>query len=144
MNTVISDSELMTGIHYSCAIPGLIQYLQSITHLVIAKLSVSVDPDISSSSSPVTEKRMNPSLLVIRLLQSDFHEVRLLMLQTLLLWWKQVNSKQVTGENRCPFSSLLDLEETLLKMTMMESHPQCFCKVGRSIHLYRDCISTSF
>ncbi|XP_019371913.1 PREDICTED: thyroid adenoma-associated protein isoform X1 [Gavialis gangeticus] len=129
VNMVISDSELMTGIHYSCAIPGLIQYLQSITQLVIAMLSVSVDPDISSSSSPVTEKRMNPSLLVIHLLQSNFHEVRLLMLETLLLWWKQVNLKQVTGEKRCPFSLLSDLEEMLLKMTVTESHPQCFCKL---------------
>ncbi|EMP42587.1 Thyroid adenoma-associated protein like protein [Chelonia mydas] len=71
---------------------------------------------------------MNPPSMVVHLLQSDFHEVRLLMLEAVLLWWKQVNSKQATVEKRGPLSLLSDLEVTLLRMAMKEKHPECFCK----------------
>uniref|UniRef100_A0A674I6T3 tRNA (32-2'-O)-methyltransferase regulator THADA n=1 Tax=Terrapene triunguis TaxID=2587831 RepID=A0A674I6T3_9SAUR len=130
ISRVISASELMTGIHYFSAVPGFTQYLQSITKLVISVLSVAADPDFSNSSSPVAAQMMNPSSMVVHLLQSDFHEVRLPMLEAVLLWWKQVNSKQATEEKRGPLSLLSDLEVTLLRMAMKEKHPECFCKVG--------------
>uniref|UniRef100_A0A8C3STS2 tRNA (32-2'-O)-methyltransferase regulator THADA n=1 Tax=Chelydra serpentina TaxID=8475 RepID=A0A8C3STS2_CHESE len=134
ISRVISDSELMTGIHCFSAVPGFTQYLQSITKLVISVLSVAADPDFSNCSSPVAEQMMNPSSMVVHLLQSDFHEVRLPMLEAVLLWWKQVNSKQATEEKRGPLSLLSDLEVTLLRMAKKEKHPECFCKVLEILH----------
>ncbi|XP_050807667.1 thyroid adenoma-associated protein isoform X5 [Gopherus flavomarginatus] len=134
ISKVISASELMTGIYYFSAIPGFTQYLQSITKLIISVLSVAADPDFSNSSSPVAEQMMNSSSMVVHLLQSDFHEVRLPMLETVLLWWKQVNSKQATEEKMGPLSLLSDLEVILLRMAMKEKHPECFCKVLEILH----------
>uniref|UniRef100_A0A8C4W054 tRNA (32-2'-O)-methyltransferase regulator THADA n=1 Tax=Gopherus evgoodei TaxID=1825980 RepID=A0A8C4W054_9SAUR len=134
ISKVISASELMTGIYYFSAIPGFTQYLQSITKLVISVLSVAADPDFSNSSSPVAEQMMNSSSMVVHLLQSDFHEVRLPMLEAVLLWWKQVNSKQATEEKMGPLSLLSDLEVILLRMAMKEKHPECFCKVLEILH----------
>ncbi|KAM6085586.1 tRNA (32-2'-O)-methyltransferase regulator THADA [Theristicus caerulescens] len=129
MNRVISDSELVSGIPYSSAIPGLIQYLQSITKLVISVLSVTAGPDIQSSSSPVAEKIAKPSLSIVHLLHCEFHEVRLLALEAILLWLKQINSKQIGEEGGGVLCLLIDLEGTLLTMALKEKNLQCFCKV---------------
>ncbi|NWZ90478.1 THADA protein, partial [Nesospiza acunhae] len=103
MKRVISDSELVSGIPYSPAVPGLIQYLQSITKLVISVLSVTAGP--------------------------DFHEVRLLALEAILLCLKQRNSKQIAEGRRGVLCLPTDLEDTLLTMALKETNPQCFCKV---------------
>ncbi|NXY42990.1 THADA protein, partial [Ceuthmochares aereus] len=129
MNRVISDSELMSGIPYSSAVPGLIQYLQSITKLVISMLLVTADPDIQSSSSPIAKKTAKPSLSIVHLLNCEFHEVRLLVLEAVLLWLKQINSKQVAEEGGGVLCLLTDLEGTLLTMALKEKNVQCFCKV---------------
>ncbi|NWX40607.1 THADA protein, partial [Steatornis caripensis] len=129
MNRIISDSELMSGIPYSSAVPGLIQYLQSITKLVISVLSVTAGPDIQSSSSPVTKKIAKPSLSIVHLLQCEFHEVRLLALEAVLLWLKQTNSKQIAEEGGGVLCLLIDLEGTFLTMALKEKNLQCFCKV---------------
>uniref|UniRef100_A0A8D0GYS7 tRNA (32-2'-O)-methyltransferase regulator THADA n=1 Tax=Sphenodon punctatus TaxID=8508 RepID=A0A8D0GYS7_SPHPU len=121
---VISDSDLVTGIHYSSAAPGLIQYLQSITKLIISLLAVAVDPDFANSSLPATEKIVDPFLSVIHLLQSDFCEVRLLILEAVLVWLKEA-----VEQKRGPLCLLTDLEESLLRMAMKENHPECFCKI---------------
>ncbi|KAM9382784.1 tRNA (32-2'-O)-methyltransferase regulator THADA [Phaethornis superciliosus] len=128
INRLISDSELMSSIHYSSAVPGLIQYLQSITKLVISVLAVTPGPDGQTSSSPVTEKVARPSLSIVDLLHSEFHDIRLLALEAVLLWLEQVNSKRVSegGGVAC---LLIDLEGTLLKMALEEKDLQCFCKV---------------
>ncbi|XP_075003034.1 tRNA (32-2'-O)-methyltransferase regulator THADA [Calonectris borealis] len=128
MNGVISDSELVSGIPCSSAIPGLIQYLQSITKLVISVLSVTAGPDIQSSSSPVAKKIAKPSLSIVQLLHCEFHEVRLLVLEAILLWLKQINSKQIAEEGGVSYL-LIDLEGTLLTMALKEKNLQCFCKV---------------
>ncbi|XP_009323596.1 PREDICTED: thyroid adenoma-associated protein [Pygoscelis adeliae] len=129
MNGVISDSELVSGIPYSSAIPGLIQYLQSITKLVISVLLVSAGPDIQSSSSPVAKKIAKPSLSIVHLLHCEFHEVRLLALEAILLWLKQINSKQIAEGGGSVLCLLIDLEGTLLTMALKEKNLQCFCKV---------------
>ncbi|KAK1210057.1 THADA protein, partial [Pygoscelis papua] len=129
MNGVISDSELVSGIPYSSAIPGLIQYLQSITKLVISVLLVSAGPDIQSSSSPVAKKIAKPSLSIVHLLHCEFHEVRLLALEAILLWLKQINSKQIAEGGGSVLYLLIDLEGTLLTMALKEKNLQCFCKV---------------
>uniref|UniRef100_A0A8B9SF31 tRNA (32-2'-O)-methyltransferase regulator THADA n=1 Tax=Apteryx owenii TaxID=8824 RepID=A0A8B9SF31_APTOW len=129
MNTIISGSELMTGILYSSAVPGLTQYLQSITKLVISVLSVTAGLGIQSSSSPFAEKIAKPSLSVVSLLHCEFHEVRLLVLEAVLLWLKQINSKQITEKERGVLCLLADLEDTLLTIALKEKNLQCFCKV---------------
>ncbi|XP_010121325.1 PREDICTED: thyroid adenoma-associated protein homolog, partial [Chlamydotis macqueenii] len=129
MNRVISDSELMSGIPYSSAVPGLIQYLQSITKLVISVLSVTAGPDIQSSSSPVAKKIAKPSLSIVHLLHCEFHEVRLLALEAVVLWLKQINSKQIAEQGGDVLCLLIDLEGTLLTMALKEENLQCFCKV---------------
>ncbi|NXC68694.1 THADA protein, partial [Anhinga anhinga] len=133
MNRVISDSELVSGIPYSYAIPGLIQYLQSITKLVISVLSVTAGPDIQSSSSPVAMKIAKPSLSIVDLLHCEFHEVRLLALEAILLWLKQINSRQIAEEGGI-LCLLIDLEGTLLTMALKENNLQCFCKVLEILH----------
>lgn len=132
MDNVISDSELMSSIPYSSAVPGLIQYLQSITKLVIAVLSVTAGPDVQSSSSPAAEKIAKPSLSIVHLLHCEFHEVRLLALEAVLLWLRQRNSKQIAEGGGGVLCLLTDLEGTLLTMAVKEKNLQCFCKVGGS------------
>ncbi|XP_054024599.1 thyroid adenoma-associated protein homolog [Dryobates pubescens] len=75
MNRIISDSELVSGIPYASAVPGLIQYLQSITKLAISVLSVTAGPDIHSRGSCFAKQRGQPSLSIDRLLHCEFHEV---------------------------------------------------------------------
>ncbi|NXE07593.1 THADA protein, partial [Lophotis ruficrista] len=134
MNRVISDSELMSAIPYSSAVPGLIQYLQSITKLVISVLSVTAGPDIQSSSSPVAKKIAKPSLSIVHLFHCEFHEVRLLALEAVVLWLKQINSKQIAEEGGDVLCLLIDLEGTLLTMALEEKNLQCFCKVLEILH----------
>ncbi|NXR29987.1 THADA protein, partial [Zosterops hypoxanthus] len=129
MNSVISDSELVSGIPYSSAVPGLIQYLQSITKLVISVLSVTAGPDIQSCGSAAAKEMAKPSLSVAHLLHCEFHEVRLLALEAILLWLKQSNSKQIAEGRGGVLCLLTDLEDTLLTMALRETNPQCFCKV---------------
>lgn len=129
VNKVISDSELVSGIPYSSAVPGLIQYLESITKLVLSVLSVTAGPDIQSSSSPVAKRIAKPALSIAHLLQCEFHEVRLLALEAVLLWLKQINSKQI-AEGGGVLCLLPDFEGTLLTMALKEKNFQCFCKVG--------------
>ncbi|XP_014806547.1 PREDICTED: thyroid adenoma-associated protein isoform X2 [Calidris pugnax] len=129
MNRVISDSELVSGIPHSSAVPGLIQYLQSITKLVISVLWVSAGPGIQNSSSPVAKKIAKPPLSIVHLLHCEFHEVRLLVLEAILLWLKQINSKEIAEEGGGVLSLLTDLEDTLLTMALKEKNLQCFCKV---------------
>uniref|UniRef100_A0A8B9C0D4 tRNA (32-2'-O)-methyltransferase regulator THADA n=1 Tax=Anser brachyrhynchus TaxID=132585 RepID=A0A8B9C0D4_9AVES len=133
MNRVISDSELMTGVPYSSAVPGLTQYLQSITKLVISVLSVTTGADIRSSSSPVVKKIAKPPLSIVHLLHSEFHEVRLLALEAVLLWLKQANAKQIAEEG--VLCLLVDLEGILLTMALKEKNLECFYKVLEILYM---------
>ncbi|XP_062346348.1 tRNA (32-2'-O)-methyltransferase regulator THADA [Cinclus cinclus] len=129
MKRVISDSELVSGIPYSSAVPGLIHYLQSITKLVISVLSVTAGPDIQSCGSAAAKEVAKPSLSVAHLLHCEFHEVRLQALEAILLWLKQRNSKHIAEGRGGILCLLTDLEDTLLTMVLKETNPQCFCKV---------------
>ncbi|NXC96033.1 THADA protein, partial [Certhia familiaris] len=127
MKRVISDSELVSGIAYSSAVPGLIQYLQSLTKLVISVLSVTAGPDIQSCGSASAKEMAEPLLSL--LLHCEFHEVRLLALESILLWLKQRHSKRIAEGRGGVLCLLTDLEDTLLTMALKETNPQCFCKV---------------
>ncbi|NXM33367.1 THADA protein, partial [Oxyruncus cristatus] len=129
MNRVISESELVSGIPYSSVVPGLIQYLQSITKLVISVLPVTADPDTQGNGSAAAKKMAKPSLSITHLLHCEFHEVRLLVLEAILLWLKERNSKQIAGGREGVLCLLIDLEDTLLTMALKETNHQCFCMV---------------
>ncbi|XP_074060882.1 tRNA (32-2'-O)-methyltransferase regulator THADA isoform X2 [Macrotis lagotis] len=126
VGTIISESELKTGIPTSSAIPGLIQYLQSLTRLVIAAMfATAADP---------SEKIKDSSIPLVQLLQSGFPEVRLLTLETLLPFMAPAVSEKKTGEERGPLPSLSDVGEVLLKMAKEENHQECFAKVLKILH----------
>ncbi|XP_053167596.1 thyroid adenoma-associated protein isoform X5 [Hemicordylus capensis] len=132
MGAIISNSELATGINHSPAVPGLAQYLQSITKLFISMFSMTAAPGLNVLA---TEKIVSPCLSVAHLLHSDFHEVRLLVLDATLRWLKQVNSKHVTEEEERGLLCLLSgLEEILLKIAVKETHPECFYKALEVLH----------
>ncbi|XP_036606868.1 thyroid adenoma-associated protein [Trichosurus vulpecula] len=124
--TIISESELKTGIPYSTAIPGLIQYLQSLTRLVIAAM-------FATAAYPSEKTKDNPISLV-QLLQSDFPEVRLLTLETLLHLVAPAVPEQKTAEEQGPLPYLPDVRESLLKMAMEEKHQECFAKILKILH----------
>ncbi|XP_044515397.1 thyroid adenoma-associated protein [Gracilinanus agilis] len=126
VDTIISESELKTGIPYSCAVPGLIQYLQSLTRLVIAAMF--------ATTADSSEKTKDNPIPLVQLLQSNFAEVRLLTLETLLHLVTPEDPKQKTGEERDLLSFLPDVGETLLKMAVQEKHQECFSKVLKILH----------
>uniref|UniRef100_A0A670JYE2 tRNA (32-2'-O)-methyltransferase regulator THADA n=1 Tax=Podarcis muralis TaxID=64176 RepID=A0A670JYE2_PODMU len=133
IGTIISDSELATGISYSSAVPGLPQYLQSITKLFLSMLTVTSDPGFANYSSPAKPKTVKPCLSVAHLLHSEFCEVRLLVLEATVLWLKQGHSNSVMEERgKVPLCLLSGLEEILLRMAVKEKHPECFCKEVKS------------
>ncbi|XP_068927698.1 tRNA (32-2'-O)-methyltransferase regulator THADA isoform X2 [Petaurus breviceps papuanus] len=126
IGTIISESELKTGVPCSSAIPGLIQYLQGLTRLVIATMfATAADPSEKTKDRPIS---------LIQLLQSDFPEVRLLTLETLLHLMTPAVPEKKRGEERGPLLSLPDVGETLLKMAMEEKHQECFAKVLKILH----------
>ncbi|XP_031806272.1 thyroid adenoma-associated protein isoform X1 [Sarcophilus harrisii] len=126
VGTIISESELKTGIPYSSAIPGLIQYLQSLTRLAIAAMF--------ATATDYNEKTKDGPISLIQLLQSDFPEVRLLTLENLLPLVTPAAPEQNTGEKKDFLPSLPDVGEKLLKMAMEEKHQDCLAKVLNILH----------
>uniref|UniRef100_A0A8D2L601 tRNA (32-2'-O)-methyltransferase regulator THADA n=1 Tax=Varanus komodoensis TaxID=61221 RepID=A0A8D2L601_VARKO len=137
MGTIISASELATGINLSPAAPGLTQYLQSITRLFISVCSMTAEPEFANSSLLAKEKILDPCLSVAHLLHSEFYEVRFLILDAALLWLNQVNSKHVTEEGGNVLLCLLSgLEEMLLRIAVQEKHPEGICKMSKLHSIY--------
>ncbi|XP_060103491.1 tRNA (32-2'-O)-methyltransferase regulator THADA [Heteronotia binoei] len=130
MAIIVSNSELAMGIPYSSAVPGLSQYLQNITKLIISMLSVTADPGFANYNLLETGKATEPCLSIEHLLCSDFHEVRLVVLEATLLWLRQMSCKHMTeGGAKGLLALLPGLEETLLRIAVKEKNPECFCKV---------------
>uniref|UniRef100_A0A670XXT4 tRNA (32-2'-O)-methyltransferase regulator THADA n=1 Tax=Pseudonaja textilis TaxID=8673 RepID=A0A670XXT4_PSETE len=130
ISTIILESELATGIKHSPAAPGLAQFLQSITRLFTSMCSVMAEPRFANRNFLTKNNTMKPGLSVEYLLHSNFCEVRLLVLETILLWLNQMNAEHVMEEKGNILLNLLSgLEETLIKIAVKEKHPECFCKV---------------
>uniref|UniRef100_A0ABM5FJU4 tRNA (32-2'-O)-methyltransferase regulator THADA n=1 Tax=Pogona vitticeps TaxID=103695 RepID=A0ABM5FJU4_9SAUR len=134
IRTVISDSELATGVYHSAAVPGLAQYLQSLTKLFISVYSMTTDSGFTNSSSIGKEKRVDSCLPVAQLLCSDFYEVRLLALDATLKWLNQMNSKHREEGGKSFLCLLSGLEEILLRIAVQEKQPECFCKVLEALY----------
>lgn len=117
MRRIILESELITGFPWTFKVPGLPQYLQSLTKLAI--------PEVWASLAEAEGQAAAAPLSFSRLLKSSFPEVRLLALDTLLE--RATSFEQGQKE---PFPLLYSLGEEFLLLAMKENHPGCFCRVG--------------
>ncbi|XP_073905688.1 tRNA (32-2'-O)-methyltransferase regulator THADA isoform X8 [Castor canadensis] len=108
---IISGSELVTGFLWTVRVPGLPQYLESLTKLTITAVqTVLAETGGQTRDVPITFSQ---------LLQSPFPEVRLLTLGTLLKGFSSAAS---------------GLGEELLLLAMKEAHPECFCKILKILY----------
>ncbi|XP_004839417.1 thyroid adenoma-associated protein isoform X3 [Heterocephalus glaber] len=120
---IVSGSELITGLPCTFKVPGLPQYLQSLTKLAIAAVwAVLARAREQTRAVPITFSQ---------LLASSFPEVRLLTLEALLERFSAGASQ--LGEEGLS-SSLYSMGEDFLLLAMKESHPECLCKILRILH----------
>lgn len=121
---IISGSELIRGFPYTFTVPGLPQYLQSLTKLAIAAVwAVAVRAGEQTTDVPISFSQ---------LLASSFPEVRLLTLEALLERFSAAASG--LGEKELP-SLLWNMGGTFLMLSMKETHPECSCKVKSLVYL---------
>ncbi|XP_006990565.1 tRNA (32-2'-O)-methyltransferase regulator THADA isoform X1 [Peromyscus maniculatus bairdii] len=113
---IVLGSELVTGFPWTFKVPGLPQYLQSLTKLAI--------PEVWASLAEAEGQAAALPLSFSRLLESSFPEVRLLTLDTLL---ERAISSEL-GEKGSP-PLLCSMREEFLLLAMKENHPGCFCRV---------------
>ncbi|XP_048457292.1 thyroid adenoma-associated protein [Rhincodon typus] len=134
-HNVILESELFTDEHKFSPVPGLIQWQRNITKLTLSVLGISVSPQAMSLSPDAVHKltsgtaEVQSNLLLSHLLRSEFLEVRLLTLETVLLWLEEMDSNQVKETNGNVLFLLSQVEDTLKKLAMQEKHPECLAKV---------------
>ncbi|XP_067901270.1 thyroid adenoma-associated protein isoform X3 [Heterodontus francisci] len=132
---VIIVSELFADGQKFSPVPGLIQWQRNITKLTLSVLAraVSLQP-MSLSPNAICEltsgtAEVQSSLFLSHLLHSEFLEVRLLTLETVLLWLEETDSNQVRETNGNVLFLLSQVEDTLKKLAMQEKHPECLAKV---------------
>ncbi|KAM5292637.1 tRNA (32-2'-O)-methyltransferase regulator THADA-like [Ctenodactylus gundi] len=120
---IISRSELVTGFPHASKVPGLSQYLQSLTKLTLTCMW----------AEPATEGEQARDLPITapHLLWSSFLEVRTLTLGALLERFTAVAPQ--LAKKSLPLS-LRGLSAELLRLAMKESHPECFCQVLKILH----------
>lgn len=129
MRRIVLGSELVTGFPWTFKVPGLPQYLQSLTKLAI--------PEVWASLAEAEGQAIAIPLSFSRLLESSFPEVRLLTLDTLL---ERVMSSEL--EEKGPPPLLCSMGEDFLLLAMKENHPGCFCQVG-SLLYWHSCVPPS-
>ncbi|XP_023567016.1 thyroid adenoma-associated protein isoform X2 [Octodon degus] len=112
---IVSGSELITGLPHTFKVPGLPQYLQSLTKLAIAAERAAL--------TRAGEQTRHAPVTLAQLLSSPFPEVRLLALEALL-------ERLRAGAP----GSLSSMGEDLLLLAMQESHPECLCKILKVLH----------
>lgn len=115
---IVSESELITGFRYTFTVPGLPQYLQSLTKLAIAA--------VWAVAAQAGEQTRDLPISFSQLVESSFSEVRLLTLEALL----ERFSAATSGVGQKGLSPLLwNLGGTFLTLAVKENHPECLCKV---------------
>ncbi|XP_029088306.1 thyroid adenoma-associated protein isoform X1 [Monodon monoceros] len=120
---IILESELITGFPYTFTVPGLPQYLQSLSKLAIAA--------VWAVAAQAGEQARDVPISFSRLLESSFPEVRLLTLEALLERFSAAASG--LGEKGLP-PLLWNMGGTFLILAMKESHPECLCKILKILH----------
>nr|XP_020144183.1 thyroid adenoma-associated protein isoform X3 [Microcebus murinus] len=120
---IISGSELITGFPCTFKMPGLPQYLQSLTRLAIAAVSAVV--------AKSGEQTRNVPISFSQLLESAFPEVRSLTLEALLDRF----SLAASGLEEKGLPALLcNMGEKFLLLAMKETHSECFCKILKILY----------
>ncbi|XP_028370441.1 thyroid adenoma-associated protein isoform X2 [Phyllostomus discolor] len=120
---IVSGSELIRGFPYTFTVPGLPQYLQSLTKLAIAAVwAVAVQAGEQTVDVPISFSQ---------LLASSFPEVRLLTLEALLERFSAAASG--LGKKELP-PLLWNMGGTFLMLAMKETHPECSCKILKILH----------
>ncbi|XP_049726402.1 thyroid adenoma-associated protein isoform X2 [Elephas maximus indicus] len=120
---IITGSELVTGFPYTFTVPGLPQYLQSLTKLAIAA--------VWAVTAKAGEQTRNVPISFCQLLESTFSEVRLLTLEALL----ERFSAAASGLTEKELPPLLhNMGEKFLMLAIEEKHPECFCKILKILH----------
>lgn len=120
---IVSESELITGFRYTFTVPGLPQYLQSLTKLAIAA--------VWAVAAQAGEQTRDLPISFSQLVESSFPEVRLLTLEALL----ERFSAATSGLGQKGLSPLLwNLGGTFLTLAVKENHPECLCKILRILH----------
>ncbi|KAK2506042.1 hypothetical protein MC885_012518 [Smutsia gigantea] len=122
VRSIISGSELITGFSYTFTVPGLPQYLQSLTKLAIATVWAVAAKDGEQRNVPIS---------LSQLLESSFPEVRLLTLESLLERFSA--AAPGLGEKGLP-PLLRNMGGTFLMLAMKDNHPECFCKILKILH----------
>ncbi|KAM9187654.1 tRNA (32-2'-O)-methyltransferase regulator THADA isoform 3-T3 [Dugong dugon] len=120
---IITGSELITGFPYTFTVPGLPQYLQSLTKLAIAA--------VWAVTAKAGEQTRNVPISFSQLLESTFSEVRLLTLEALLERFSAAASG--LAEKGLP-PLLHNMGEKFLMLAMKEKQPECFCKILKILH----------
>uniref|UniRef100_A0A8C8Z0W5 tRNA (32-2'-O)-methyltransferase regulator THADA n=1 Tax=Prolemur simus TaxID=1328070 RepID=A0A8C8Z0W5_PROSS len=120
---IVSGSELITGFSCTFKMPGLPQYLQSLTRLAITAVWAVV--------AKSGEQTRNVPISFSQLLESAFPEVRSLTLEALLDRFSLAASG--LGEKGLP-ALLCNMGEKFLLLAMTENHPECFCKILKILH----------
>ncbi|OWK10350.1 hypothetical protein Celaphus_00005659, partial [Cervus elaphus hippelaphus] len=120
---IISGSELITGFPYTYTVPGLPQYLQSLTKLAIAA--------VWTVAAQAGEQNRDVPISFSQLLESSFPEVRLLTLEALLERFSTAAS--ALGEKGLP-PLLWNMGGTFLTLVLKENHPECLCKILKILH----------
>ncbi|KAM6221231.1 tRNA (32-2'-O)-methyltransferase regulator THADA isoform 2-T2 [Rhynchocyon petersi] len=123
INGIITESELVTGVPYTFTVPGLPQYLQSLTKLAIAA--------VWAATTKAEDQTRDIPIAFSQLLDSAFPEVRLLALKALLE--KFLAASSGLAEERLP-PLLHDMKEKFLMLALKEKHPECFCKLLKILH----------
>ncbi|KAM4693409.1 tRNA (32-2'-O)-methyltransferase regulator THADA [Discoglossus pictus] len=123
--SVIADSSLGKGSLLTPAVPGLVQYLQSASRLVLSVLTLRARPESSNLGLAEASHSLTSTTLVKSMLQSDFHEVRSLALESVLQW-----IQQSPGEATHLYLSS-EVLQTLIEMVVKETHSECRCQVLR-------------
>lgn len=118
---IILGSELITGFPWTFKVPGLPQYLQSLTKLAI--------PEVWASLAEAEGQATAVPLSFSQLLKSSFPEVRLLALDALL---ERAASSEQGQEGSPPL--LYSMGEEFLLLAMKEDHPGCFCRVLKILY----------
>nr|XP_044628256.1 thyroid adenoma-associated protein isoform X2 [Equus asinus] len=126
---IISGSELITGFPYTFTVPGLPQYLQSLTKLAIAA--------VWAVAAQAGEQTRDVPISFSQLLESSFPEVRLLTLEALLERFSAAAASE-PREKGLPLL-LWNMGGTFLMLAMKENHPECFCEILKILH----CMDTS-
>uniref|UniRef100_A0A4W3HF11 tRNA (32-2'-O)-methyltransferase regulator THADA n=1 Tax=Callorhinchus milii TaxID=7868 RepID=A0A4W3HF11_CALMI len=119
---IVLESELVKAGQQFSPVPGLIQWQRSITRLsllVTSSRPQRVTPQ--DGSCQPARGILQPGQLLCHLLQSEFHEVRLVTLETLMLWLEEWDENVLF--------LLSEAEDTLKKLAMQETRSECLAKV---------------